>query len=67
METSEDLLMIGPAAKRAGLSVAGLRWLANMNRVPCMLAGRIRLFKARDMDKLKRERTKRKARKGSKP
>ena len=52
----DELLTIGPAAKRAGVSPGWLRLLSDMGKVPHTRAGMIRLFKAADMDRLKAER-----------
>lgn len=57
---AEEVLTIGPAAKRAGVSPGWLRLLSDMGKVPHTRAGQIRLFKASDMDKLKAERAKKK-------
>jgi DNA-binding transcriptional MerR regulator len=56
MTSKDELLTIGPAAKRAGVSPGWLRLLADMGKVPHTRAGQIRLFKVGDMDRLKAER-----------
>jgi len=47
---ADELLTIGPAAKRAGVSPGWLRQLANLGKVPCTRVGQLRLFRAVDLD-----------------
>jgi DNA-binding transcriptional MerR regulator len=54
----DEWLTIGPAAKRAGVSPGWLRLLADMGKVPVTRAGKTRIFRVADMDRLRAERAK---------
>jgi excisionase family DNA binding protein len=52
------LLTIGPAAKRVGVSPGWLRLLADFGKIPHTRAGKTRLFKVADLDRLMAQRAK---------
>lgn len=52
----DEQLTIGPAAKRAGVSPSWLRLECERGRIPFTLAGKLRLFRAADLDAYRRER-----------